>query len=108
MQAAADIEQWVDERLVVLTTDEKISLVAGADAWRTAAVERVAPLIVITTSGPASIRSPNGGKSVARFTGTTRPRRRREVPSRNLATARDQASKRAGCDRPATSDTMGG
>lgn len=56
MQAPAEREQWIDDRLSQLTTSEKISLVAGADAWRTAAIERVGIPAMKVSDGPNGAR----------------------------------------------------
>jgi beta-glucosidase len=56
VQAAADRERWIDERLAELTTDEKISLVAGADAWRTAAIGRLGIPSMKVSDGPNGAR----------------------------------------------------
>jgi len=50
------VDGWVGDRLGELTTDEKLSLVAGADAWRTAAVARVGIPSMKVTDGPNGAR----------------------------------------------------
>jgi beta-glucosidase-like glycosyl hydrolase len=49
-------EAWVDARLAELDLAEKVTLVSGADAWRTAAIDRVGIPAIKVTDGPNGAR----------------------------------------------------
>lgn len=48
----------IDELLTSMSIDEKAALTAGADMWRTRAIERLALPAVTVTDGPAGARGP--------------------------------------------------
>ncbi len=54
-----------DTVLSVLTRDEKVALVVGADMWSTAAVPRAGLRPVVMSDGPAGVRALGGGSSAS-------------------------------------------
>src|SRR6476646_580835 len=65
-----DGQEWIEELLGQMTLEEQVSLLAGADFWRTVAIPRlnIPPLKV--TDGPAGARGGGplvGGKKTAAF-----------------------------------------
>lgn len=50
------MSRWVDEVVARMTEDEKIRMLAGADLWRTVAVERLGVPSLKVTDGPNGVR----------------------------------------------------
>ncbi len=59
MSLDPSLEQLVDSLLNKLSLKEKVSLLSGADSWRTAAVERLGIPAITMTDGPHGVRSTN-------------------------------------------------
>lgn len=53
---APEHERWVEERLAALTLAQKVSLLSGADSWRTPAIESAGIPAVKVTDGPNGAR----------------------------------------------------
>lgn len=61
-------ERWIESLLAQLTLEEKVSLVGGADAWRTNPVPRLGIPAIKVTDGPHGARGGTfGEKSAAAF-----------------------------------------
>lgn len=54
------MENFIKDKLAELTLAEKVSLLAGADMWRTVAVERVGIPVLKVTDGPNGARGQDG------------------------------------------------
>ncbi len=62
----ADIrEAWIQQQLAALTRDEKASLTAGRDAWRTPTVDRLGIPSIKVTDGPNGARGDAAGRETA-------------------------------------------
>jgi beta-glucosidase len=63
--AVADRERWIADRLQALTLDEKATLLAGQDNWRTPSIEHAGIPSVKVTDGPNGARGNGEGRVTA-------------------------------------------
>ncbi|KAK6360605.1 hypothetical protein TWF730_006742 [Orbilia blumenaviensis] len=56
MQLILDSKTWAEQMVKRLTLEEKISLLSGADVWRTTPIPRVGIPALKTTDGPVGVR----------------------------------------------------
>jgi beta-glucosidase len=67
MKLMKDAREAVAGLLAQLTDAEKVSLTAGADAWTTAAVERLGVPALRVGDGPHGVRKPHDGSGMSMF-----------------------------------------